>query len=939
MIRAIKDIKRRLNPLWLYAAIVAVMLAYPLAMTGSAVDSLYNLYMNAEPESKAEIANKVFYQLKLEQFNDVDVHFDKSANANLIDAKTHQAVAEYYFIQEQFEASMQASERARKLVDLIDDERLKSEILAMLANGHYRLSNYDKSLEAILAALKIDKELGDKELISSDFNTLAVIYLAVERPDQGIVYIDKAIAMERKMKNNGHLSTRLGTACELYLMDGQIDKAMQLIKEAYDIDKKDGREEKAAIRLSQMGAVYEALSMFDNAKVSVTQALKVLESSSNIYSTAVCHNQLGSLAAKAGHPDEAIAHYKKALELSIKCGAPKVELTAERGLWQTMREDNPAVAMLHLERYTVLNDSLHAHIDAMQTNVMSTTATNKEQTALIKDAKHDRLLLTLGGCLLALMTLVTIGGLLYVWRRNKRALQLLRQASGMRSRFIDNITHELQTPLTVIINAGEQLRKGVKSTGEENRHLGEIIQNHGNNMLGLVNQLLDIEKTREPLSSNKPITRQGDIIMFVRLLVENYTERAQQEHIQLEFTSPLNTLNVSFVPENIRKITHLLIDNAFKFTPQGGSITVAVDAPDKGWMRLRVSDTGKGIPVQEQNRIFEPFYQGNPNHEAVDTVIDLALVNQLVQSMNGNISLDSEPGRGTTFTINLPAQPYEPETSQQFVENRILTGNASKHKPLVFIVENNDDIAFLIGSHLRNDYELRFANDGLEALSNARNLSPDLIITNIAMPVMDGKELIKRLHEDDALNHIPIIAMTSDPSEQERISCIEAGADAVLVKPFNSAELVLLTSHMVRWHNLLRERFTKTMSMPMSDAQAKLSKEDKAFINRLVDVIRAQMTKGDIELDNIAAAMSISRKQLRTRVMAITGLTPVAYVQQVRLNRARLMMAKGDMSLTTIAKKCGFPDPSYFSKVFKQQFGVSPTQFRKNADDIPHQIQ
>ncbi len=608
------DIKRRYRRLWLYAAIVTVMLVCPLAMAGGAVDSLYNLYLNAAPKSKAEMAQKILVQLKQEQITDVDTHFDKSANDKLMDARTHHSMAEYYLIQGQYEASMLASERARELLGSIDDERLKSEILGVLANAHYRLSNYDKSLEAILAALKIDKELDDQELISCDLNTLAAIYLSVERPDQGIVCIDKAIAMERKMNNSDHLSIRLGTACELYLMDGQIDKAMQFIKEAYDIDKRNGHEENAAIRLSQLGAVYEAMSMFDKAQASVTQALKVLEGTTNVYSTALCHNQLGSLAAKTGHPDEAIAHYKKALELSIKCGAPKAELTAERGLWQTMREDNPAVAMLHLERYTTLNDSLHAHIEAMQTNVMTTTAINMEKNALSKDAKHDRRLLTLASSLLALMTLVTIGGLIYVWRRNKRALQLQRQANDMRSRFIDNITHELHTPLTVIINAGEQLRKGVKTTGEENRHLGEVIHNHGNSMLGLVNKLLDIEDTRDSLSNNKPTTRQGDIILFVRLLVENFAERAHQQHILLEFTSPFKTLSVNFIPESIRKIVHLLIENAFKFTPQGGSITVDVDAPDKGWVRLRVSDTGKGIPVQEQNRIFEPFYQGDTNH-------------------------------------------------------------------------------------------------------------------------------------------------------------------------------------------------------------------------------------------------------------------------------------------------------------------------------------
>ena len=205
----------------------------------------------------------------------------------------------------------------------------------------------------------------------------------------------------------------------------------------------------------------------------------------------------------------------------------------------------------------------------------------------------------------------------------------------------------------------------------------------------------------------------------------------------------------------------------------------------------------------------------------------------------------------------------------------------------------------------------------------------------MTMPVMDGWELIKRLRANPQLNHIPIIAMTANTSEQQRMACYDQGADNVLVKPFNSSELRLLADKLITSRNSLREHYAKSGNTIGSNTPTdSLNKEDKEFINKLIDVIHAQMAKDDIDMDHIAAALSLSRKQLRSRVMAITGQNPAAYVLKVRLNFARRMIANETTSLTTIATKCGFQNLSHFSKAFKQQFGVSPLQYRKNSDDI-----
>ena len=429
--------------------------------------------------------------------------------------------------------------------------------------------------------------------------------------------------------------------------------------------------------------------------------------------------------------------------------------------------------------------------------------------------------------------------------------------------------------------------------------------------------------------------------MYVRMLVDNFTELANQHFITLSFSSPKSSLTVTFVPDYLRQIVHNLISNSIQYTPRYGKVTVELLQLEPGTMRLVVTDTGKGIPTEERNRIFEPFYQTQNGDSGVETGLELSLVNHIVKSMGGTITVDSAIGQGTAFTIDFPVQPDNQQrnedvsATQDMADKRGLKNGDTGQRRLVFIVEDHDDVAFFTASHLRGKYHLRFAHDGNEAFNNAQGLAPDLVITNTVLPVMDGKELIRKLRGTPALNHIPIIAMTANTSEAERLSCFSAGADAVLVKPFNSSELCLLVDHLILQQQALREHYAQVSGNDNKGGEKKpLNKEENEFINHLVDIIHAQMGKQDLDMENIAAALGLSRKQLRNRVMTITGLTPVAYSLQVRLNFARHMIGNEDSPLSSIANRCGFQNLSHFSKAFKQQFGVSPMQFRKSVDDI-----
>ena len=931
--------KKQNRPLWTCLLTVIIMMAIShLTMVAADIDSLYLCYQDADRLAKVELVNKTAQELFDQGVIDTRYQFDQSTKETQLDAAMHYLQAEHLFIQCKPDYSLNESSQAHALIKE-KTSVLKGDVLRIMSKAQSMRGAYDDALNTMLTALDNDQNLGDKQLIALDLSLLAKIYLAVEESESGIPFIEKSITMARQVGRPDRLANLLGTASELYLINNEPDKAMKAIDEAYSLDSKDNRMAKAASRLVQKAAVLEYLSRYDEGRKAILEALPHLANAGDNDCLAIAFNLQASISNKEGKREEAINHYKKALEYSIKGNSPTAERTAERGLWETMRQDNPSTAMLHLERYTALTDSLMKHLIPARLQVRGITVRHIESSELSESSSRMGQLFKWGSIAMGILLILLLGALYRAWRTSSGALRLQRQTQTQRDIFFKNITQELQTPISVIMSAGQQLLDKSKTNADERQRIGSMIVNHSKKILQHVNNLIDIDKVDS--SVDRPEPKYGDIVMYVRMLVDNFTELANQHFISLSFSSPKSSLTVTFVPDYLRQIVHNLVSNGIQYTPRYGKVTVELLQLEPGTMRLIVTDTGKGIPTEERNRIFEPFYQTQNGDSGVETGLELSLVNHIVKSMGGTITVDSAIGQGTAFTIDFPVQPDNQQrnedvsATQDMADKRGLKNGDTGQRRLVFIVEDHDDVAFFTASHLRGKYHLRFAHDGNEAFNNAQGLAPDLVITNTVLPAMDGKELIRKLRGTPALNHIPIIAMTANTSEAERLSCFSAGADAVLVKPFNSSELCLLVDHLILQQQALREHYAQVSGNDNKGGEKKpLNKEENEFINHLVDIIHAQMGKQDLDMENIAAALGLSRKQLRNRVMTITGLTPVAYSLQVRLNFARHMIGNEDSPLSSIANRCGFQNLSHFSKAFKQQFGVSPMQFRKSVDDI-----
>ncbi len=626
----------------------------------------------------------------------------------------------------------------------------------------------------------------------------------------------------------------------------------------------------------------------------------------------------------------------------------------------------------YYEYYSKLNDykaALDSYVlsNEYSDSVVNSSILDKTQNAriqLVKDrmqkeiqdreaefsyqARAQRRILAVSFIALTLAIMVIIM-MLYLLRSRRKVNRMLRKLEMMRSDFYTNITHELRTPLTVILGYGKQLEKGDFTKRDEVQSAGKYIRGQGESLLNLVNQLLDISKLRSKAA--KPEWRRGNIVPYVQMLVDSFSNPARQKFITLTFAPKQNDIEMDFVPDYFAKILRNLVFNAIKYTPEHGNVAVSL-SEEKNGIELRVADTGIGISPEDQPHIFESFYQGANNSGTIGTGIGLSLVDSLVKAMEGRISVKSDLGKGSVFTVELPLShgdgkwryfDMDMETDlgegSEGTQEDALSGEelpagqeANDATPIVLVVEDNADISRYIGSELKKSYTLRYACNGKEGAALTREIMPDLVISDIMMPEMDGLEMCRELKSSEITNHIPLIFITARSSQEDKVKGIQAGGDAYLTKPFSSDELNALVESLLKSRALLRKKFSEAATEGEEDASDKLSDKDRHFLHHLIDVVYSTMAESGSDVESVASKMCMTRTQLNRKLQAVTGETTSAYILRIRLNRARrLLDDPKNFKIGDIASKCGFEDFAYFCRVFKQTYDVTPSQYRKRV--------
>lgn len=519
----------------------------------------------------------------------------------------------------------------------------------------------------------------------------------------------------------------------------------------------------------------------------------------------------------------------------------------------------------------------------------------------------------------------------------------LEEATHAKLVFFTNISHDFRTPLTLVADPVEQLLADKSLNGDQQRML-LLIQRNVNILLRLVNQILDFRKYENGKMEFTPVS--VDILSSIETWNESFQAIIRKKHIHFSFVSMPDTDYRTLADvEKLERIYFNLLSNAFKFTPENGKIGVrlfSLSKVGKRWIRFTVTNSGSLISVEHIRNVFDRFYKVDMHHAG--SGIGLALVKAFVEMHGGEISVDSDEKQGTIFTVELPvkvATTVASETSTVSVALDTLRADVTipneeeledeydSSQPAVLIIDDNEDIRSYVHTLLRTDYRVIEAADGSEGVRKAMKYVPDLIISDVMMPGIDGIECCRRLKNELQTCHIPVILLTACSLDEQRIQGYDGGADSYISKPFSSQLLLARVRNLIDAHRRLKQFFGDRQTLAKED----VCDLDKDFVERFKSLIEQKMGDSGLNVEDLGKDMGLSRVQLYRKIKALTNYAPNELLRIARLKKAASLLASSDMIVAEIGYEVGFSSPSYFAKCYREHFGESPTDYIKRKKE------
>jgi PAS domain S-box-containing protein len=520
----------------------------------------------------------------------------------------------------------------------------------------------------------------------------------------------------------------------------------------------------------------------------------------------------------------------------------------------------------------------------------------------------------------------------------------LKEMDQMKSRFFANISHEFRTPLTLILGPIEKLIS--KFPNADIQKQAGLVKRNANHLLELINQLLDISKLEA--GKLKLEASRDNIVSFVKGITTSFESMAENKDIRLRVKSVAEQIEIYFDRYKMTKIFTNLLSNALKFTPGGGDITVTINKTSINSIELKVKDTGIGIPAGELPKLFDRFYQVNISDTKLNkgTGIGLAITKELVDLHHGTITVNSKLGEWTEFKIKLPvgrrhltdeevveteARTNEKiivdkeESFQSTVEEVAEAEVMDEEKTLTLIVEDSTDVREFVKDSLGDDFQIEEAANGEQGIRKAVKIIPDIIISDIMMPKMDGNELTRILKNDEKTSHIPIILLTAKSDQESKLNGLAIGADDYLTKPFDTKELHTRIKNLVNTRRKLQEKFGKGEYVPKL-RKKKLNDLEEQFMCKIMGVIENHISQEEFCVEEFAKEVGIGRVQLHRKLKALTGKSASNYLRSVRLSKAKQMIEEHKGNISEIAYSVGFSSPAYFTRCFKDEFGFPPSE-------------
>ncbi len=796
--------------------------------------------------------------------------------------------------------------------DQSSSRAIKSRVVTLngIGNIHLSLKNYDAAEDIFRKALAEEINLGSH--LGQAINYANIGYVKEVNGDRDSAWIYYNLSMEQNRLADSKLGISLcyNHFGELAEQDGDWDKALESYKNSYNLMHEDKDRWHWLESCLSIARIYLVMGESNNAHSYLEEGLKTASEIRSWDHLAEAYH-LKSLY------EESEGQYKASLESFRKHSDYTDSVSNEKSI----------------NRLNNLRTSYIVQKGNKEKEYINRAYANEQQK---KRIVFYFLIIVI------LVSAAAISVLLYALRVKAKMQNIIRKDGIARQEFFTNVTHEFRTPLTVILGCVEELKSEIRT--KESETSLDAISRQSRRLLTLVNQLLDIAKVRSAIGNAD--WKNGNITVFIQMVIENVRPYAVRKFVDIEYHADRKETEMDFVPDYMYKILTNLIFNALKYTPKGGNITVRSNVVDNN-IRICIEDTGFGIKPEDLHHIFEPFFQSN-SHSVAGTGIGLALTKQMTEAMGGNIDVSSREGEGTSFTLCIPIRNGESRfekwisdcgIKENTIEDPELDetegivyqeDNISKDMDIALVVEDNEDIARYIGNIIKDSFSVIYARNGREGLVKAEEYVPDIIITDIMMPEYDGLEMTRDIRKSDLLNHIPIIIVTAKSDEAHKMQGLDCGVDAYLIKPFSPEELKLRIHKLVEYRSMLRDKYSQIMI----DGE-EISEEpeaptlEKCFLMKLNNLIATNISLPNLNSEMLAENICLSKSQLNRKVKSITGMSTAAYIKQSRLIHAQILLRDPQKTIGEIVLLCGFESASYFTKLFKEKFGMTPSEFRK----------
>ncbi len=521
-------------------------------------------------------------------------------------------------------------------------------------------------------------------------------------------------------------------------------------------------------------------------------------------------------------------------------------------------------------------------------------------------------------------------------------MEKLEEVDKLKSRFFANITHELRTPLTLILGPIEALLSK-KQNYEITEQLG-FVQRNARKLLRSIDLLLKFSRLES--GTMKLTVAKHDGVELLRRITGYFASVAAQKQIALQFKAQEGTISGLIDTEKIDHILQNLLSNAIKFSAAGATIDVTAWS-ESGHLCFSVRDTGIGISQEELPHLFERFYRVDQTHKTEGTGIGLSLSKEFAELHHGTIDVNSELGKGTIVTVRIPLSGY---AQVEIVDTGIVETNIPEQststdqcppgderpapvdndRPMILLVEDNDDARKFITSQLSNHYQVIETVDGLEAITTTQYQIPDLVISDVMMPKKDGYEVCRAIKHDERTCHIPVILLTALAEQENKLSGLDIGADDYITKPFDMQELITRVRNLIANRKKIREAFTRTTEL--RPGMVSVSSLDNTFLQKAIAVVDQHIARPDFGVEKFAQGMFLSRRQLHRKLTAITNLSATDFIRHLRLQRAKDLLSQNAGTVAEIAEMVGFTNHSYFAKCFREQFGILPNEARHHQE-------